>query len=301
METAPEDLDVQAHCRSLALQQMEMLTRLAEIGMQLAEGEGARALDAQAQAAQAKAAGPKADEAAAVAARAEAREAGLAFSRFSRTVQQSLAQRARAADRLCAQDRAETPDRMAARKARRDRHRDEVRDILQDMICEEVEDEGRIDILHAEIEERVDELYEDQDVRVEDRPVGSVMAGLACGLGLSEAWQRWRGEEWPGTPRPARPAGSPATIRAIRARRRNAVIAAVGRDVAECADPAWIPALQAGLAVRLQDPDVIELLDTETIATAARRLCRSLGLSLMVYGFKGYKPDAPDTDVHDTG
>src|SRR5882672_5322346 len=124
MKEAPEDFDVQAHCRSLALQQMEMLTRLAEIGMQLAEGEGAHALDAQARAAQARAAGPKADEA--VAARAEAREAGLAFTRFSRTVQQSLAQRARAADRLCAVDKALAPDREAARKARRDRHRDEV-------------------------------------------------------------------------------------------------------------------------------------------------------------------------------
>ncbi|HMG51147.1 MAG TPA: hypothetical protein VK597_11140, partial [Inquilinus sp.] len=209
--------------------------------------------------------------------------------------------RARATDSLCARDKALAADRAAARKARRDRHRSEVEHVMRLLISDNVEDPDRVHALRDELDERIEELYEEEDVRVEDRPVGSVMAGLACGLGLSEAWQRWRGEEWPGTPRPARPAGSPATIRAIRARRRNAVIAAVGRDVAECADPAWIPALQAGLAVRLQDPDVIELLDTETIATAARRLCRSLGLSLMVYGFKGYKPDAPDTDVHDTG
>ena len=79
------------------------------------------------------------------------------------------------------------------------------------------------------------------------------------------------------------------------------MIAAVGQEFAERADPAWLPALRAGLAVRLQEPDVVEMLDTETIDTAAQRLCRSLGLSLMVYGFKGCKPDAPDTDVHDTG
>jgi hypothetical protein len=229
------------------------------------------------------------------AARAEAREAGLAFARFARTAQQSLAQRARAAAKLCTQDRAETPDRLAARKARRDRHRDEVRDTLQDMICEEIEEEGRFKALHATIEERVDDLYEDQDVQVEDRPVGSVMAGLACGFGLSETWQRWRGEEWPATPRPARPAGSPAEIQAIRAKRRKAVVAAVERDFAECADPAWIPALRAGLAVRLQEPDVVAMLDTETIATAAQRLCRSLGLSPMVFGFKPDALDAPDT------
>jgi len=299
MKTPPEGFDIQAHCRSLALQQMEMLTELAEISMQLAKGESARALDAQAQIAQAKAAGPKSDEA--VAARAEAREAGMAFTRFSRTVHQSLAQRARAADKLCAQDRAETPDRLAARKARRDRHRTEVREVLRDMIWDEVEDDSRIDGLHAELREQVDELYREEDVRVEDRPVGSVMAGLACGLGLSAEWQRWRGEEWPGTPRPARPAGSPVMVRVIRARRQKAVIAAVERDFAECADPAWIPALRAGLAVRLQEPDVVEMLDTETIATAAQRLCRSLGLSLMVYGFKGDKPEAADTEVHDTG
>ena len=113
MEPAPEDLDVQAYCRSLALQQVRMLTRLAEIAMQLAEAEGARAL-----AAQVRAAEPKADDASTEAARAEAREAGLAFSRFSNSVQRSLAQRARAADRLCARDRPRPPSaRPPARPA----------------------------------------------------------------------------------------------------------------------------------------------------------------------------------------
>src|SRR3954470_19929968 len=97
MKTPPEGFDIQAHCRSLVLQQMEMLAEIAEISMQLVRGEGARALDAQAQIARAKAAGPNSDEA--VAARAEAREAGLAFARFTRTAQQSLAQRARTADK----------------------------------------------------------------------------------------------------------------------------------------------------------------------------------------------------------
>ena len=299
MKTPPEGFDIQAHCRSLALQQMEVLSRIVEISMQLVEGEGARVLDAQAQVARAKAVGPNSDEA--VAARVEAREAGLAFARFSRTVHQSLAQRARAADRLCAQDRAETPDRLAARKARRDRHRTEVKRVMQDMIWDEVEDLDRVDGLHAELREQVDELYREEDDRVEDRPVGAVMAGLACGLGLAAEWQRWGAEVWPGTPRPVRPAGSPAEIQAIRAKRRDAVIAAVEREFAERADPAWLPALRAGLAMRLQEPDVVEMLDTETVDTVCHRLCRSLGLSLMVYGFKPKALDAPDTDVHDTG
>ncbi|MGF6227690.1 hypothetical protein QFZ27_001645 [Inquilinus ginsengisoli] len=35
---AAPDLDIQAYCHGLALQQAQMLTRLAEITMQLAEG-----------------------------------------------------------------------------------------------------------------------------------------------------------------------------------------------------------------------------------------------------------------------
>ncbi|MBW8728814.1 MAG: hypothetical protein JF625_27155, partial [Inquilinus limosus] len=125
MEAAAADLDVQAYCRSLALQQIQMLTRLAEIGMQLAEAEGSRAI-----AAQARAAEPKVDETSVATARAEAQEAGLGFSRFSRSVQRSLSLRARAADQLYARDKAEAPDREAARKARRERHREEVQEVL---------------------------------------------------------------------------------------------------------------------------------------------------------------------------
>jgi hypothetical protein len=286
MELAAADLDVQAYCRSLALQQIQMLTRLAEIGMQLAEAEGARTL-----AAQARAAGPKADESSVGMARAEAQEAGLAFSRFSRSVQRSLSLRARAADGLCARDRAAAPDREAARKARRDRHREEVQEVLHGMIWDEVEDDGRVDALHAELKDRVCDLYEDEAVRVEDRPVGSVMAGLACGLGLGEEWSRWGADGWPGTPRPGRPAGSEARIAAERARRRDAAAAAVER-VFPRLDPARIDAIRAGLAVRLQEADVIEWLDTETTDTVTQRLWRSLGIEPYL---SSDPPDKPDT------
>ena len=286
MEPAPEDLDVQAYCRSLALQQVRMLTRLAEIAMQLAEAEGARAL-----AAQARAAEPKADDASAEAARAEAREAGMAFSRFSNSVQRSLAQRARAADRLCARDKAEAPEREAARKARRDRHRHEVEHALRFMIGDEFQDEARIDALDAELKERIEELYEGEDVRVEDRPLGSVMAGLACGLGIAEEWRRWA-PGWPGLPNPARPAGSEAEVKAERDRRREAAVAAVERAFPEI-DPARIHGIRAGLAVRLQEADVVEWLDTEAIFTVADRLCRSLGVDHFLC--------LEDTDAPDTG
>ncbi|WP_342236653.1 hypothetical protein [Inquilinus sp. OTU3971] len=290
MEPAAADLDVQAYCRSLALQQIRMLTRLAEIAMQLAEAEGVRAVEAQARAAQTRTAEPKADAAAVEAARAEAQEAGMAFSRFSNSVQRSLAQRARAADRLCARDKAEAPDREAARKARRDRHRAEVEGTLRFMIGDEFPDEARIDALRGELGERLDELYEDERVRVEDRPVGSVMAGLACGLGIAEEWRRWA-PGWPRMPRPARPAGSGAEVEAERARRREAAVAAVERAFPEI-DPARIPGIRAGLAVRLQEADVVEWLDTEAIFTIADRLARSLGIDHFLCL---EDPDAPDT------
>ncbi|WP_343718474.1 hypothetical protein, partial [Inquilinus sp.] len=254
MEPAPEDLDVQAYCRSLALQQIQMLTRLAEIAMQLAEAEGVRAI-----AAQARVAEPEADEAAVQAARAEAQEAGLAFSRFSRSVHRSLALRSRAADSLCARDRTQAADRAAARQDRRDRHRDEVESVLRHMIWDEIEDHARVEALHAELEERVEDLYDDETVRVEDRPAGSVMAGLACGLGLAEEWSRWAAA-WPATPQPARPAGSAARVEAERARRRDAAAAAVERSFADLRDPGRIPGIRAGLAARLQETDVTEWL-----------------------------------------
>ncbi|OWJ65794.1 hypothetical protein [Inquilinus limosus] len=283
---AESDLDVQAYCRSLALQQIQMLTRLAEIAMQLAEAEGARAI-----AAQVRAAAPKADEVAVRDARAEAQEAGMAFSRFSRSVHRSLALRSRAADSLCARDKAQAADREAARQDRRDRHRNEVERVLRHMIWDEIEDFSRVEALHAELEERVEDLYDDETLRVEDRPVGSVMSGLACGLGLTEEWGRWS-PAWPGTPDPARPAGDAAKVEAERARRRDAAVAAVERSFADLRDPARIPGIRAGLAARVREADVIAWLDTETTQTVARRLCRSLGID--PYNcFE--KPDSPDT------
>jgi len=293
MEPASEDLDIHAHCRSLALQQIGVLTRLAEIGMQLAEAEGANALAAQARVAEARADDAAAD---ATGARAEARQAGLAFSRFARSVQHSLSLRSRAADHLCARAKDHVAAQEAARKARRARHRDEVEFTLGLMINDEVEDLDRVAELEAELEECVAELYQDEDVRVEDRPVGSVMAGLASGLGLTEEWRRWA-PGWPATPRPARPAGSEAKIRAERARRRDIVVAVVERAFADVPDPSRIPGLRAGLAVRLQEPDVIEWLDTECAAIVADRLCRSLGIGM-------YFDDpeaADDLEAADTG
>jgi hypothetical protein len=290
MQPTPDPLDVQAHRRSLALQGIEMLSRLAEIGMQLAEGEGARALAAQAWAAEVRAdpAGLPADEADP---RIEAREAGLAFDRFARSVQRSLSLRDRAADRLCASDKVATAEREAGRKVRRARHRDDVRSVLDFMIWDEIPDDDRAKALEQELGERLSDLYDDDDDdRVEDRPVGSVMAGLACGLGLAEEWGNWA-PGWPATPRPPRPPGGEASVRAERARRRDLAAAAVERAF-PAIDPTRIEGIRAGLAVRLQEADMIECLDTETTRTVADRLCRSLGIETCL---RYRDPEIPDT------
>jgi len=292
MKEGPDsDLDVHAHCRSLALQQIGMLTRIAEIGMRLVEAEGAKAI---AQAERPEAGQPEAETARADA--PAARDHGLAFDRHARTVQRALALRSRAAADLCARDKAQAPDREAARKARRDRHREQVRETLHAMIWDAVEDEDRVDALHAELDKRIRHLYEDEDVRVEDRPLGSVMAGLACGLGFAEQWRGWAHGN-PATPRPGRPAGSEARIEAERAKRRDAAIAAVERACAKIDDPSRMPGIRAGLAVRLQEADVIEWLDTETIFTVPDRLCRSLGIDSFdcLESLCDHNPDEPDT------
>ena len=123
------------------------------------------------------------------------------------------------------------------------------------------------------------DLYGDRQDPVEDRPVGSVVAGLVCGLGLAEKWNR-RAPYHAGRPSPGRPDGSPEEIRAERARRRAAVAAMVEQAVDDLAEPGVAADIKAGLAVRLREPDVETLLDTESFGTAVIRLCRSLGFDI---------------------
>ena len=264
METAAADLDVQAYCRGLALQQVQMLTRLAEIAMQLAEAEGVRAVAAQARAAQ-----PKADEAAVLAARAEAQEAGMAFGRFSRSVQRSLALRSRAAADLCAGDKAD-------RKARRARQRNHVTSALHALIwdpTQSTEEHDKAEDRTDDLDRRLDGLYRDEEDRIEDRPVGSVIAGLACGLQLSDEWRR-RASDWSDPPYPPPLTGTPAETR----ERRWARLRELMRQTLDAIDADKAARLKAGIEARLQEPDVPAMIDAEPPMRVAERLCRSLGL-----------------------
>ncbi|OWJ66806.1 hypothetical protein [Inquilinus limosus] len=272
MKDVPADLDVQAYGRGCALQQCEMLTRLAEIGMQLAEAAGARALAAQAPQAEASTAPAEGPEAQAAAQPpVAAGDPGLAFARYAHLVRQALAQRARAVNDLSLRD--------GGRDARRARHREQVEDTITRLIWADLGDRGRAAELDQELSQALADLYGDPDDPVEERPVGSVVAGLVSGLGLTEAWRRWERGHGNG-PRPDRPEGSPEEIRAERSRRRAAVAAMIERAIDDLAEPARVAPLKAGLAVRLQEPDVDALLDTQSIGGAMIRLCRSLAFDI---------------------
>jgi hypothetical protein len=187
-------------------------------------------------------------------------------------------QRSRAIDSLCARETAEAAEREAARPARRAAQRWEVEGVLDSMVWDETpDDDDRAAALEDELRQRIENLYADPAARTEDRPAGAVMAGLACGLGMSREWGSWA-RWWPATPRPARPSGTAAEIEAERNRRRDRVVAAMEQTFAEIRDPARIEGLRAGLALRLTEADAIGWLDTETTHVAALRLCRSLGV-----------------------
>ncbi|MGO1079178.1 hypothetical protein [Inquilinus sp. CA228] len=277
MKTAPADLDIQAYCRGLALQQVQMLTRLAEIAMQLAEAEGTRATAAQARAAQ-----PKADAAAVQTARAEAQEAGMAFGRFSRSVQRSLALRSRAAADLCAGDKAD-------RKARRARQRNHVTSALHALIwdpTQSTEEHDKAEDRTDDLDRRLDELYRDEEDRIEDRPVGSVIAGLACGLHLSDEWRR-RASDWSDPPYPPPLTGTPAETR----ERRWAWLRELMKQTLDAIDADKAARLEAGIEARLQEPDVPARSTPEPPMRAAGRLCRSLGLEPYPHLDWADKPD----------
>ncbi len=130
--------------------------------------------------------------------------------------------------------------------------------------------ETRIRAEEHDLREHLDALYEDEDNRIEDRPVGAVIAGLACGLGLSDAWRR-RAADWSDPPHPPPLTDTPDEIRE---RRRARVLELLSQPL-RTMDRDEIPALMAGIEARLREPDVPAMIDAEPPMRVAARLCRS--------------------------
>ena len=175
MKEIPADFDVQAYGRGCSLQQCEMLTRLAEIGMQLAETAGA-------------APSPP---------RLPTQPAAAAATRLSPRLRSPVSPspatpsgapdpgpaRPRRTD-LCARD--------GGREARRARHRKEVEDVIDRLIGPTAAPGSPAPPPSGTVLGRARRAPLDKDDPVEDRPVSSVVAGLVCGLGLVRRWRRYR-------------------------------------------------------------------------------------------------------------
>ncbi|TSD84467.1 hypothetical protein FFK22_032590 [Mycobacterium sp. KBS0706] len=202
-------------------------------------------------------------------------------------MQRSLAQRARAAGDLCARDKAD-------RRARRAHQRNHVTEALHALIWDAgqpTRDLDEADHHTNNLHERLDQLYRDEDDRIEDRPVGSVITGLACGLGLSDEWRR-RAADWSDPPYPPPPTGTPAEVRE---RRRARLVELMQKSLDAISDRDKAASLQAGVEARLKEPDVEALIDAEPPAPAAARLCRSLGIDPYPFHEGPSEPDKPGT------
>ena len=146
-----------------------MLTRLAEVGMQIAEAAGRRAV--------AVLEGEPPDGS----------DPGLTYARAARAVRMSIALQARLAKDLLALDRDEASDRATQASARRER----IHRLVERAIRDAHDDEDDIEQLSDDARENLmdHEAFGDLD----GRPFGEVVARICKDLGLSPDWG-WAGE-----------------------------------------------------------------------------------------------------------
>jgi hypothetical protein len=183
-EIAPQIASKAAErARALCEQQLQTLTRLAEIGLELA-AETARRAQAEVLAADARAA-----------------DFGLVYARIARAVRMTLALQSRVMKDLLALDEAETQAGAAAAEARagaqRDRaqaRKDRVDNIVRRVIEAQHDDDETVERLTSDVWERLsdDDVYGD----LSDWPIGEIVVRICEDLGLSPDWSAWAKEAW---------------------------------------------------------------------------------------------------------
>jgi hypothetical protein len=178
--TRPAPAAATAEARALIEGQMAMLTRLAQIGMEIAEACGREAC------ANAGAAEPAARH-----------DPGLVFARVARAVRMTIALQSRLMKDLAALDRADDQAEKARTTRRRMRLSALVEEAARAQVAARREAGGQYwadeDAVEDEIEQLASEAYE-RLVDAEDggdrlgRPFGEVVAGICADLGLSPDW-----------------------------------------------------------------------------------------------------------------
>ena len=210
--------DASAQVRALVEQEVAMLTRLAQIGLDIAEAVRRQAV-AQAQAAE-RAAEPGAAPAEVCVGRSEP---GLVYPRVARAVRLTLALRSKAVKELLALDQGEAQARQARDKAVADaeveadpveRRRDRIGRIVRRLIEAEEGDPKEVERLSSDVWERLED--EDQDVYGDlmARPIGEIVARICEDLELSPDWKALAREAWAVEEAASGTPGSPFVARA---------------------------------------------------------------------------------------
>jgi hypothetical protein len=187
VEAAPADIGPQAApapARAFVEQQLRMLTRLAEVGLNIAGAVERRAL--------AEASAPGAAD--------QGCDWGLVYSRIARAVRLTIALQSKLLKDLAAFDEAgagQSPAADGEATAEHDRaalRTDRIGRIAQRVVEAEIADKYAAERLSNTMWERLD----DEDIygEVLERPIGEIVALICKDLGLSPDWRRWAHEAW---------------------------------------------------------------------------------------------------------
>ena len=170
----PPALDGAASARALIERQLAMLTRLAEIGMEIAEAAGRQAAP---------------DDRQGGSEPAFRGDPGLAFARVARAVRMTIALQSRLAKDLADLDRAESQAAAAQVRARRARlHRLVEQAIEAEHAGHDDWDDDKIERLSSDAWERLTDAADDLDLVAAHAPFAQVVARICADLRLSPEW-----------------------------------------------------------------------------------------------------------------